>query len=181
MKRQIQPRKNSWDSQYAYVPTGELQLEIDSMIYRSTRICRDSVRKKVEDYVKELPCKMLLVIDEYRREQAKRAEERRRQDEIRRRQQEEAERKARREKRRQERRERREELFRTAEQWRRSQTLREFIEAVRATATERDNGNKIHSDTTRWLDWAMKTANRADPIEQMKADSDRHRRPRKPK
>jgi hypothetical protein len=181
MKRQIQPRKNSWDSQYAYVLTGELQLEIDYMIYRSTRICRDSVRKKVEDYVKELPCKMLLVIDEYRREEAKRAEERRRQDEIRRRQQEEAERKARREKRRQERRERREELFRTAEQWRRSQTLREFIEAVRATATERDNGNKIHSDTMRWLDWAMKTANRADPIEQMKADSDRRKRPRKPR
>lgn len=108
MKRQIQPRKNSWDSQYAYVPTGELQLEIDYMIYRSTRLCRDSVRKKVEDYVRELPCKMLLVIDDYRREEAKRVEERRQQDEIRRRQQEEAERKAQREKQLKERRERRE-------------------------------------------------------------------------
>lgn len=181
MKRQIQPRKNSWDSQYAYVPTGELQLEIDYMIYRSTRLCRDSVRKKVEDYVRELPCKMLLVIDDYRREEAKRAEERRQQDEIRRRQQEQAERKAQREKRLQERRERREELFQTAEQWRRSQTLREFIEAVRATAAERANGEKLHPDTMRWLDWAMKTANRADPIEQMKEDSDRRKRPRKPR
>lgn len=64
--------------------TSELQLEIDYMMYRSTRVCRDSVRKKVEDYVSELPCKMLLVIDEYRREEARRAEEERRRDEIRR-------------------------------------------------------------------------------------------------
>lgn len=180
-KRQIQQKKNIWDSQYAYVLTGELQLEIDYMMYRSTRVCRDSVRKKVEDYVRELPCKMLLVIDEYRREEARRAEEERRRDEIRRQQQEEADRKARREKRLQERRERREQLFRTAEQWRRSQTLREFIEAVRATAAGRAGGKKLHPDTMRWLDWATKTANRADPIEQMKEDSDKRKRLRKPK
>lgn len=37
-KRQIQVKKNSWDSQYAYVLTGELQIELDYMLYRSTRI-----------------------------------------------------------------------------------------------------------------------------------------------
>lgn len=124
---------------------------------------------------------MLKVIDEYRRKQAKQAEAQRQQDEIRRREAEEAERKARREAQLKERRERREELFRTAEQWRRSQTLREFIEAVRATATERAGGGKLHPDTTRWLEWATKAANRADPIEQMKEDSDRPKRMRKPK
>jgi hypothetical protein len=180
-KRQLQPKKHSWDSDYAHVLTGELQLEIDYMVYRSTRTCRDSVRKKVEDYVRELPSKMLLAIDEYRREEARRAEEQRRQDEIRRQQQEAAERKARREKRVQERRGRREQLFRTAEQWRRCQTLREFIDAVRETAVERAGGEELHPDTTRWLCWATKTADRADPIEQMKNDSDRRKRERKPK
>jgi len=181
MKRQIRPKKHAWDDQYAFVPGGELQLEIDFMMYRSTRLCRDSVRKKVEDYVRELPGKMLLAIDAYRREEARRAEEERLQEELRQRRREEAERKARREKRLQERREQREELFKTAEQWRRSQTLREFIEAVRTTATERAKGQRLHPDTMRWLDWALKTANRADPIEQMKEDSDRRKRPPKPR
>jgi hypothetical protein len=179
--RQIQAKKNSWDSQYAYVLTGELQLEIDYMIYQSTRIYRDTVRKKVEDYVRELPLKMLRVIDEYRREEAKRAEEQRRKDEIRRREAERAERQARREAQLKERRERREELFRTAEQWRRCQTLREFITAVREAAVERAGSRKLHPDTMRWLEWATKTANRSDPIEQMKEESDRPKRLRKPK
>lgn len=62
---------------------GELQLEIDSIAYRSTRICRDSVRKKVEDYVRDLPLKLLAPIDDNRRMEAQRAEEQRRRDEIR--------------------------------------------------------------------------------------------------
>jgi hypothetical protein len=180
-KRQIQAKNNSWDSQYAYVLTGELQLEVDYMIYRSTRVYRDTVRKKVEDYVRELPLKMLKVIDEHRREEAKRAEEQRLKDEIRLREAEEAERKARREAQLNRRRERREELFRTAEQWRQCQTLRDFIAAVRVAAVERTGGRKLHPDTMRWIEWATKTADRADPIEQMKADSDRRKRVRKPR
>lgn len=180
-KRQLQTKKNSWDSQYAYVLTGELQLEIDYMTYRSNRALRDGVHKKVEDYVRELPLKLLQVIDEYRRKEAERAEAQRRQDEIRQRQQEEADRKARREEQLRKRQAQREALLQTAEQWRRAQTLREFIEAVRATAVERAGGKKLHPDTMRWLDWATKTANRADPIEQMKEDSDRRKRLQKPK
>jgi hypothetical protein len=180
-KRQIRQREHSWSSQYDWVLTGELQLEIDFMDYRSTRTYRDSSRKKVEDYVRELPGKMLLVIDDYRREAAKRAEEQRRKDEKRRLQQEEADRKARREARLAERRQRRESLFQLAEQWQRSETLRAFIEAVRATATGRANGKRLHPDTMRWLDWATKTANRADPIEQMKEESNRRKRMQKPK
>jgi hypothetical protein len=180
-KRQINPKPHSWGPRYDLVLTGELQLEIDFMIYRSTRVCRDSTRKKVEDYVKELPCKMLLVIDEYRREEARQAEEQRRQDEIREREAEAAARKARREAQLRERREQREELFRTAEQWRRTQTLREFIEAVRAAAIGRAGGSKLHPDSMRWIKWATRTANRADPIEQMKAESDHRKRMRKPK
>ncbi|MGB8854350.1 MAG: hypothetical protein WCC69_12380 [Pirellulales bacterium] len=180
-KRQLRPKKNSWDSQYAYVLTGELQLEIDYMTYRSNRVFRDGVHKKVEDYVRELPLKMLQVIDEYRRKEAERAEVKRREDEIRQRQREEADRKARREAQLQKRRERREALLQTAEQWRRVQTLREFIEAVRATAIERAGGTKLHPDTMRWLDWAQKAANLADPIEQMKRDSDRRKARQKPK
>ena len=180
-KRQLKAKKNSWDSQYAYVLTGDLQLEIDYMMYRSSRVFRDGVHKKVEDYGRELPLKMLQVIDEYRRKETERAEQQRRQDDIRKRQQEEADRKARREEHLRMRQERREALLQTAEQWRRVQTLREFIEAVRATAIERAGGKKLHPDTMRWLDWATKTANRTDPIEQMKEESDRQKRVRKPK
>jgi hypothetical protein len=180
-KRQLQAKKDPWDSQYAYVLTGDLQLEIDYMMYRSSRVFRDGVHKKVEDYVHELPLKMLQVIDEYRRKEAERVEQQRRQDDIRKRQQEEADRKARREEHLRMRQERREALLQTAEQWRRAQTLREFIEAVRATAIERAGGKKLHPDTMRWLDWATKTANRTDPIEQMKEESDRQKRVRKPK
>jgi hypothetical protein len=180
-KRQLQAKKDPWDSQYAYVLTGDLQLEIDYMMYRSSRVFRDGVHKKVEDYVRELPLQMLKVIDEYRGEEAKRAEEQRRKDEIRRREAEEAERQARREAQLKERLARREELFRAAEQWQRCQTLREFIDAVRAAAVERADGRNLHPDTMRWLEWATKTANRADPIEQMKEESDRPKRIRKPK
>ncbi len=180
-KRQLQTKKTPWDPQYSYVLTGQLQLEIDYMTYRSNRVLRDGIHKKVEDYVRELPLKMLQVIDEYRRKEAERAEAQRRQDEIRQRQQEEADRKARREALLQKRREQREALLDTAEQWRRVQTLRDFIEAVRATAVERAGGEKLHPDTMRWLDWAIKTANRADPLEQMKEDSDRRKRARKPR
>jgi hypothetical protein len=151
------------------------------MTYRSNRALRDGVHKKVEHYVRELPLKLLQVIDEYRRKEAERAEAQRRQDEIRQRQQEEADRKARREEQLRKRREQREALLQTAEQWRQAQTLREFIEAVRATAVERAGGKKLHPDTMRWLDWATKTANRTDPIEQMKEDSDRRKRLKKPK
>jgi hypothetical protein len=163
------------------VLSGELQLEIDSMAYRSTRICRDSVRKKVEDYVRDLPLKMLEAIDEDRRIDARRAEEQRRQDEIRRIEKEAAERKARREKKLRRRFERRAELFQTAEQWRRAQTLREFIEAVRTTAIEQAAGGPLPPETTRWLEWAEKTAHRANPLKQMQRSVDRMKARRKPK
>jgi hypothetical protein len=163
------------------VLTGDLQLEIDSRAFRSTRVCRDSVRKKVEDYVRELPLKMLEAIDEDRRVEAQRAEEQRRRDEIQRLKEEAAERKARREMKLRRRRERREELIQTAEQWRRAQTLREFIEAVRTTAIEQAEGAPLPPETTRWLEWAEKTANRADPLEQMQRSGDRMKAQRKPK
>lgn len=180
-KRQLNPKPHSWGPQYDLVLTGDLQLEIDSRAFRSTRVCRDSVRKKVEDYVRELPLKMLEAIDEDRRVEAQRAEEQRRRDEIRRLEKEAAERKARREKKLRRRSERREELFQTAEQWRRAQTLREFIEAVRTTAIEQADGGPLPPETTRWLEWAEKTAHRADPLEQMQRSVDRMKAQRKPK
>jgi hypothetical protein len=180
-KRQVRPKKDPWDSQYDYILTGTLQLEIDNWPFRYDYILKDGVKKKLEDYVRELPARMLLAINERRVADAEKAAEQRRQAELRRLQEEEEERKAQREERLRQRREQREQLFQTAEQWRRTQTLREFIEAVRATALERANGSTLHPDTLRWLDWATKTANRADPIEQMKADSDRRKAKRKPK
>jgi hypothetical protein len=180
-KRQVRPRKNSWDRQYDYVLTGTLQLEIDNWPFRYDYILKDGVKKKLEDYVRELPARMLLAINERRVADAEQAAEQRRQAELRRLQKEEEARKARREEQLRRRREQREQLFQTAEQWRRTQTLREFIEAVRTTAIERAKGSTLHPDTLRWLDWATKTANRADPIEQMKADSDRRKAKRKPK
>jgi hypothetical protein len=180
-RRQLNPKPHSWGPRYDLVLSGELQLEIDSMAYRSTRICRDSVRKKVEDYVRDLPLKMLEAIDEDRRIDARRAEEQRRQDEIRRIEKEAAERKARREKKLRRRFERRAELFQTAEQWRRAQTLREFIEAVRTTAIEQAAGGPLPPETTRWLEWAEKTAHRANPLKQMQRSVDRMKARRKPK
>jgi len=180
-KRQVRPGRDSLDSRYDYVLTGELQFEIDNWPNRYDSILRDGVRKKLEDHIRELPLRMLLANNRRRVGNAEQAAEQRRQAELRRRQEEEEARKARREEQLRRRREQREELFNTAEQWRRTQTLREFIEAVRATAIERAKGGRLHPDTMRWLDWAAKTANRADPIEQMKTDSDRRKAKRKPK
>jgi hypothetical protein len=89
-------------------------------------------------------------------------------------------RKARHEEQLRQREEQREALLRTAEQSRRAQTLQEFIESVRATAVERAGGKNLQPDTMRWLKWATKTANSADPIKQMKEDSDRRKRLQKP-
>lgn len=180
-RRQLNPKPHSWGPRYDLVLSGELQLEIDSRTFRSTRICRDSVRKKVEDYVRELPLKMLEAIDENRRLEAQRAEEQRRRDEIQRLEEEAADRKARREMKLRRRRERREELFQTADQWRRTQNLREFIEAVRTTAIEQAEGAPLPPETTRWLEWAEKTAHRADPLKQMQRSVDRMKAQRRPK
>jgi hypothetical protein len=180
-KRQPHPQPHSWRPRYDLVLTGKLQLEIDFMIYRSTRMCRNRAGTRIEDYVWKVPWKMLLLIEEYRREEATRDQQRRQQEEIRQREEEVVTRKARREKHLRECRERRESLFRTAEQWHRLQLLREFIETVRVAVVERMARQKLHPDTIRWLEWATKTANRADPIEQMKEESDRPKRLRKPK
>jgi hypothetical protein len=180
-KRQLNPKPHSWGPRYDLVLTGDLQLEIDSRAFRSTRVCRDSLRKKVEDYVRELPLKMLEAIDDNRRVEAQRAEEQRRRDEIQRLEEEAADRKARREMKLRRRRERREELFQTAEQWRRAQTLREFIEAVRTSAIEQAEGAPLPPETTRWLKWAERTAHRADPLEQMQRSVDRMKAQRRPK
>lgn len=104
-------------------------------------------RAELEDHVRELPLRMLLANNRQRVVNAEQEAEQRRQAELRRRQEEEEERKARREEQLRRRREQREELFNAAEQWRRTQTLREFIEAVRATAIERAKGGRLHPDT----------------------------------
>lgn len=55
-------------------------------------------------------------------------------------------------------------LERQAEQWRKSQDLRQFIEAVRAAGRSGADTVPQGSDLQRWLEWASAHADRMDPL-----------------
>lgn len=55
-------------------------------------------------------------------------------------------------------------LERQAEQWRKSQEVRQFIEAVRAAGSSGADTVPQGSDLQRWLEWASAHADRMDPL-----------------
>jgi hypothetical protein len=55
-------------------------------------------------------------------------------------------------------------LERQAEQWRKSQEVRQFIEAVRVAGSSGSDGVPQGSDLQRWLEWASAHADRMDPL-----------------
>ena len=55
-------------------------------------------------------------------------------------------------------------LERQAEQWRKSQELRQFIEAVRSAGNSRSDRVPQGADLQHWLEWASAHADRMDPL-----------------
>ena len=151
-----------------YVPSGRILLHIHDAGMHWANGCRkswrDAKKQKVEDCLNKFVAGLVEVaarkkehrIEEKRREAEAAEAERRRQEEAR----------IREEKRKLQKQEQAsvDELFQQAECWNRSQDLRRFIEAVKQQHL--DNGESLEpgSEVSQWTAWAMRQADRVDPL-----------------
>lgn len=163
-------------TEYEFTLTGTLQLQITGFPGWHPKILQDG-KKPLEERLAGLPGEMLRAIDAERREQAKRAKEERQRQEAKRLWAEEQARLKRKQERLARRRKREEALFQVAERWRRVETLRGFMEAVRQVAVEEVGAVEADPKIERWLAWAGRVAERHDPLMGLRRSSPR-RRPR---
>ena len=76
------------------------------------------------------------------------------------------------------RRKRDEALFELADEWRRCETLRGFIAAVRRVAVEEVGFAEVDPKIAKWLVWAERVAGRHDPLERLRRSAPGRGRPR---
>ena len=164
-------------TEYEFTRTGTLQLEITGFPGWQAKTLRDG-KKPLEDRLSDIPCQMLRAIDAERREAAKRAEEERQRQEAKRLWAEEQARLKLKRERLERRRKREEALFQVADRWRRCETLRGFMEAVRQVAVEEVGSAEADPKIAKWLAWAGRVAERHDPLTRLRGSAPGRRRPR---
>lgn len=149
-------REPSWFQKYDYIPTGKLSL-IRKTGWDSVPIVKDTEKKRIEECLNEfivglIKAAELKKADRLERERRNAAEEeaRRRREEI--------------EKQRKEEEERFRTLERQVEAWTKCQQIRTFVEAVKTSAVKEKGSIEPGSDLDRWIEWAMKQADRLNPL-----------------
>jgi len=152
-------------SQYDYVASGRLQLELMTAKWRTIiKTFREGPKRKMEELVAEVPMAILRRIDHYRERAAINAEEARQQAEAQRLMQQEEELRKREDQRRKDEQTKIEALFLEAEQWARCRTLRDYLDAARNAALERLGFIEKGSDLDQWLAWGERIAELQNPI-----------------
>jgi hypothetical protein len=142
-------------SDYEYIPTGELILQIDKSGYGPR--CKDGKNKKLEDALNDF------IIKIYRRVFEQKAwelewERRRKEEEERVRQAEEIKRKQELE------RQKIQALERDAINWQKSQIIRSYVEASKQAYVAKNGEIKSGSEFDQWVAWASQEAGRLNPL-----------------
>jgi hypothetical protein len=155
-----------------YVPNGTLGLEIgnDFDAWSTRRAVWETKTRPIETLVFRVMFELLTEVQKTRNRRASRAAAERQQQDT-------ARSVAERQERRKRRREREEALFQVADQWRRCETLRGFMEAVRQVTVEEVGSADGDPKIRRWLAWAEKVADRHDPLVRLRKSSPSMRRP----
>lgn len=144
--------------QYDPVPTGRLSLRLRNLWLRGVRMTwSDGKVQRLENRLNAFIIGFINAAVQKRTERLER-ERREREWEAERRRREEKARLIREEK------ERLAELEREAENWRKSQMIRAYIEAVRKDAIREHGEVRMGGELERWLLWATEQADRLDPL-----------------
>lgn len=174
-----EPEDNDLEGRYVFahnrviqnkVPSGRLTLRIHSSPPRywgtqsSRSTWRDGEKQRLEDRLNSFVAGLVKVAarlkaheeEEERREKERREQERREAESARVRAEKHTLAKAERA--------RVNELHRQAENWRKSRTLREFIEAAKEKHLAEQAGSGLGEDFAKWLEWALHQADRLDPL-----------------
>jgi hypothetical protein len=147
-------RPRCWD----YIPTGKLSLIIEVWgAYGLRKKWSDTSSECVEDNLDDFVIMAIRIAELLRKERLEREEEERKKEEEQRKLAEEK-------RRRKEEEERLLALEKQAEQWAKSQQLREYIQAVQRTASAQKCSNDFQKQIERWLSWAREHADRIDPL-----------------
>ncbi len=167
-KERLQRNPDAYISnKYEFALTGNLRLELGRWLPYLT--LQDGKRKRVEDGLNRVMIAILRNADEGRRNAAEAA----RKDAIRlehkRKQKEAAERKRRKELKRERRQARITSLIETANAWRQSQYIREFLGAKRLAIIERDGYIEPAGKFEAWFEWAERIAESIDPLRELRA------------
>jgi hypothetical protein len=156
-----------------YIPNGTLGLEVgdDFNAWSTRRSIWETKTTPLDALITSAPARLLMQVQERRQQQAARraAEERQAEEERHRRQKQE---------RLDRRRKRDEALFELADEWRRCESLRGFIAAVRRVAVEEVGFAEIDPQIAKWLVWAERVAGRHDPLDRLRRSAPKRRRSR---
>jgi hypothetical protein len=144
-------------SRTTWQPTGDLVFKIHSWVGRGLRKqWRDTARRPLEEQHNSIVAGLLTVAAVSRKERLEREGEQRRWREL------EAER-ARQEEARRREAQRLQDLLQRVARWQQAATIRAYVQAVRS-APETVGGEADHSRVERWVSWALRHADRMDPI-----------------
>ena len=157
-KRERERWSHSWAPKYDYHPSGSLVLNIYGYETNGVKsVWKDGKRSQIQDHVQEIVCSVIKIADlsRTRRIEMKKQEDawekqRQRRAELARLQQVELE--------------RREDLEKQAENWVKSQQLREYMRAVETAASKQGISENSHEGFAIWIRWAKVHADRLDPL-----------------
>ena len=150
----------SWFQKYDYIPSGKLSL-VDKGHWEPVPLVKDTEKKPIEECLNEFIIGLIKAAEVQKADRIER-ERRRAADEEARRRREEIERQGREEE------ERLKTLERQVEAWTKSQQIRTFVEAVRTVAVQKDGKIMPGSDLEKWMEWAVRMADRIDPLRDMR-------------
>ena len=146
----------SWFQKYDYIPSGKLSL-VEKGHWEPVPLVKDTEKKPVEECLNAFIIGLIKAAEVQKADRIER-EKRRAADEEADRRREEIERQ------RIEAEERFKTLERQVEAWTKSQQIRAFVEAVKASTVKARGPIEQETDLDRWIEWAMKQADRINPI-----------------
>jgi hypothetical protein len=151
-------RKSLYSDRVRYEPTGLLELQLcRTQTGFSEHTWKDGKRRKLEEQLNEVMIGLIVAVEKERnwRRQREESERQRREDEAKRWQQEQERRKDE---------QKIGELNQMIDNWNRAADIRELMADVRSTVEQRNGPIDEESDLAKWIDWALKHADRIDPL-----------------
>jgi hypothetical protein len=144
--------------EYDILATGRLALKIkDGCLHGARLTWADGKRQRIEDCLNDFVIGLINAAVRKRADRLEREQQQREWEEARRRREEKA-RLIREEK------ERLQTLETDAENWRKSQSIRAYLGAVRQDAIRKSGEIPVGSELEQWLEWATRQADRLDPL-----------------